>query len=154
MLNAERHTLVTLQIKHIDNFLRKVANIKSDLERERKILLAKLGEQYFYDLGMVENGNKSIISNYDERIRTPFDLRYDEEDQKLFFSGDIFWEQKERHGKYNIEYLRRKMATVKWGKRKVEKTAYCSWYIDVYSAEDAQEIKALIKEIISSFVER
>lgn len=155
MLKAERHTLITSQIKHIDDFLRKIRSLQFDLERERKVLLTKLGEQYFYDLQAVEIGNKTILSNYDERIRTPFDLRFDEPDKKLFLSGDIFLERKEQFsGKENIEYLRRKMATLKRGNRKVKKIAYCSWYIDVHSAEDAQEIKDLIKEIISSFLER
>lgn len=154
MLTAEKHTLLTLQIKHIDDFLRKLGGIKYELEKERKILLTKLGEQYFYDLRLVEDGGKIIISKFAEQNRIPFDLRYDETENKLFFSGDIFYEKKERYGKDSIEYIRRKMATVKRGNRKVQKIAYNSWCIDVYSAEDAQEIKSTIKEIINSFMER
>jgi hypothetical protein len=154
MLNAERHTSITLQIKHIDDFLRYLDSLKNDLQKERTALFSNLGQQYFYDLKSVEVGDKIILSKYDERTRTPFDLRYDEAEKKLFFSGDIFFEKKDKWGKDNIEHLRRRMSTVKLGNRKVKKIAYCSWYIDTYSDEDAQEIKGIIKEIISSFVER
>lgn len=154
MLNTKMHRSITLQIQHIDRFLRQIDGLKSAMQKERMELFTKLGQQYFYDLSSVEDGNKIIISKYSEQNRTPFDLRYDEMENKLFFSGDIFYEKHPSSSKENIEYVRRKMSTMKRGNRKVKKIAWNSWYIDVYSVEDAEEIKALIKEIIHSFMER
>lgn len=152
-LICDRHTAVTKQIKHIDEYINQLDQLKAEMLRYRTNLFTKLGQQYFYDLDSVEQGYKKILSSYEIKEHIPFAMKYDKTENRVLFSGNIFTDKKTYFSKSPLDFLRKRMATNMRGNKKVRENGNLSWYIDAYSDEEAEKIQALIKELINAYME-
>lgn len=149
LAEVDLHTKITNRIHHINGYIQQLNYLKTTLEQERANQLALLGHYYYDNLHSVENGHSAILKNADNHSFVPFSFKYSTEAKQVLFTGSVFFD-------FNLlETLRTRMMTKMRGERKIIKDGFCIWRIgDVENIEDARMIKALIKDLISAYLER
>lgn len=149
LAEVELETKITNRIHHIEGYLKQLNYLKDTLEQEKANQLAMLGYQYYDNLHSVENGYSSILKNGENYSYVPFSFKYSSETKQVLFSGSVFFD-------FNLlDTFKTRMSAKMRGERKIIKDGFCVWRIDeVETIEDAKMIKALIKDLISAYLER